>query len=60
MGHNIELTAHNLVIASERHFIESHYNSAQFNMQWVFGTALSAQLPAITMRKAQSQRSCVW
>lgn len=45
IGHNVELIPHNPARASELHLIDSHYNSAQFNMQWVFGTALCFQLP---------------
>lgn len=60
ISHSVEFILHDPAIASELCLIYSHYNSAQFNMQGVFGTALCFQLPAITMRKAQSQRSCVW
>lgn len=51
------MTTHKPAAKSELSLVESDYIFVQFNTQWVFGTALCIQIPAVTMWKAQSQSS---
>lgn len=49
-----ELLVYTSSVAFRRNLFISNYNSVQFGIKWVFGTAFCFHLPVITMRKAGS------